>query len=97
METVFDFLTVGIFAGLIVLFLKRSVDDDTPRSDRPLADNAEPPVDDHLWQYLVAAVGCAAANYVGNEGYPIPAVALIGATLVFIAYVLRPFPGFPPR
>lgn len=92
METVFDFLTVGIFAGLIVLFLKRSVDD-----DNPLADNGEPPVDDHLWQYLVASVGCAVANYVGNEGYPIPAVALIGATLVFIAYVLRPFPGFPPR
>ena len=90
METVFDFLTVGIFAGLIVLFLKRSVDDDNPLAD-------EPPVDDHLWQYLVAAVGCAVANYVGNEGYPIPAVALIGATLVFIAYVLRPFPGFPPR
>lgn len=92
MSTVFDFLTVGIFAGLIVLFLKRSVDD-----DNPLADGAEPPVDDHLWQYLVAAVGCAVANYVGNEGYPIPAVALIGATLVFIVYVLRPFPGFPPR
>jgi hypothetical protein len=92
METVFDFLTVGIFAGLIVLFLKRSVDD-----DNPVADSTEPPVDDHLWQYLVAAVGCAVANYVGNEGYPIPAVALIIATLAFIAYVLRPFPGFPPR
>lgn len=92
METVFDFLTVGIFAGLIVLFLKRSVDD-----DNSVTDSAEAPVDDHLWQYLVAAVGCAVANYVGNEGYPIPAVALIIATLAFIAYVLRPFPGFPPR
>lgn len=92
METVFDFLTVGIFAGLIVLFLKRSVDDDVPAQGA-----ADAPPDDHLWQYLVAAVGCAVANYVGNEGYPIPAVALIGATLVFIAYVLRPFPGFPPR
>lgn len=92
MDTVFDFLTVGIFAGLIVLFLKRSVDDDVPAPD----DGHAPP-DDHLWQYLVAATGCAVANYVGNEGYPIPAVALIIATLAFIAYVLRPFPGFPPR
>lgn len=91
MSTVFDFLTMGIFAGLIVLFLKRSIDDDTPPEhggDAP---------DDHLWQYLVAATGCAVANYVGNEGYPLPAVALIGGTLIFIAYILRPFPGFPPR
>lgn len=92
MSTVFDFLTMGIFAGLIVLFLKRSVGDDAalPQGD-------EPAPDDHLWQYLVAAVGCAVANYVGNEGYPLPAVALIGATLAFIAYILRPFPNFPPR
>lgn len=92
MSTVFDFLTVGIFAGLIVLFLKRSVGEDGALD---LAEEAPP--DDHLWQYLVAATGCAVANYVGNEGYAIPAVALIIATLAFIAYVLRPFPGFPPR
>lgn len=92
MSTVFDFLTMGIFAGLIVLFLKRSIDDDAAA---PQGEDAPP--DDHLWQYLVAAGGCAVANYVGNEGYAIPSVALIGATLIFIAYVLRPFPGFPPR
>ena len=92
MSTVFDFLTVGIFAGLIVLFLKRSVGEDGALD---LAEAAPP--DDHLWQYLVAASGCAVANYAGNEGYPIPAVALIIATLAFIVYILRPFPGFPPR
>ena len=84
MTTVFDFLTMGIFAGLVVLFLQRSVGE------------AETP-NDHLWQYLVAAVGCAVANYLGNQGYLMGGVALIFATLVFIAYVLRPFPGFPPR
>lgn len=91
MSTVFDFLTVGIFAGLVVLFLKRSVGDDEA------GEATQPEPDDHLWQYLAAGGGCAVANYIGNEGYPIPAVVLIAATLMFVAYVLKPFPGFPPR
>ncbi len=78
--TVFDILTLTIFAGLIVLFLQRSVD------------TAEPPArGDHLWQYLAAACGCAVANYAGNQGYPLVAAVLIVATLAFIWYVLRPF------
>lgn len=82
METVFDFLTIGIFAGLIVLFLQRSIGEGEPQ--------------DSMWQYLVAAVGCAAANYLGNEGYPYLAVALIVGTLAFIYYVLHPFSRQPP-
>ena len=77
MTTVFDYLTLAVFAGLIVLFLQRSVDADAPK--------------DHLWQYLVASCGCALGNYVGNEGYTIAAVLLLVATLAFITYVLRPF------
>ena len=77
METVFDYLTMAIFAGLIVLFLQRSMGEETYR--------------DSLWQYLVASVGCALGNYLGNEGYRIFAVLVIGATLAFIFYVLRPF------
>lgn len=80
MKTIFDLLTVGIFAGLIVLFLQRSVDqpEDVPYSD-------------HLWQYLAAGAGCALANYLGNEGYSLAAVGLIVAILAFIVYVLKPF------
>ncbi|WP_375401947.1 XrtV sorting system accessory protein [uncultured Sphingomonas sp.] len=81
--TIYDVLTLAIFAGLIVLFLQRSVDPDAP--------------EDHLWQYLVAAVGCAVANYAGNEGYAVGAVVLIIATLAFINYVLRPFPSITFR
>lgn len=80
METIFDILTVTIFAGLIVLFLQRSLDKD---------DDA--PYSDHLWQYLLAGTGCAVANYAGNEGYPLIAVLLIMATLAFTIYVLKPF------
>lgn len=78
---IFDILTLALFAGLVVLFLQRSVDADAAK--------------DHLWQYLVAACGCALANYVGNQGYPLVAVVLIVATMIFITYVLKPFPNFP--
>ncbi len=67
-----------VFAGLVVLFLQRSQGE----------------ARDQLWQYLVAAVGCAGTNYLGNEGYDIVAIALGGATLAFIFFVLRPLDGF---
>jgi hypothetical protein len=81
MSTIFDFITLAIFAGLVVLFLQRSV--------------GEAPPQDRLWQYLVASVGCAAANYIGNAGWPIPAIVVIVTTLAFIHYVLRPFATAP--
>lgn len=81
MTTVFDFLTLAIFAGLIVLFLQRSVDPNAP--------------EDHLWQYLVASCGCALVNYLGNEGHTIPALLVLGGTLAFIFYILRPFTRSP--
>jgi hypothetical protein len=76
METVFDGLTMLVFAGLIVLFLQRSI--------------SEEPAGDAMWQYLVAAVGCAASNYLGNNSYPVLGVIVLFGTLVFIYYVLHP-------
>ncbi len=79
MNTVYDWLTVGIFAGLIVLFLQRS---------------SLPDPSDHLHHYLVAALGCAGANYLGNQEWHLPAIGLLAITLAFIFYALRPFrPG----
>jgi hypothetical protein len=82
METPYDWLTIIVFAGLIVLFLQRS--QGAPR--------------DHLWQYLVAAVGCAVTNYLGNEAiktgewfYHVGAIALGVSTLAFIWFILQPF------
>lgn len=83
METIYDVVTLGIFAGLIVLFLNRSVDD---RRD-----------DDHIWQYLVAAVGCAVTNYLGNNDMDLFAIVVLVATLAFIFYVLKPLRGVWPR
>ena len=82
METAYDWITVAMFAGLVVLFMQRS----TAAHPR-----------DSLWQYLVAAVGCAVANYFGNHAiedklmsYHAIAVVLIAATIGFVFVVLKP-------
>jgi hypothetical protein len=82
METVYDWITVGIFAGLIVLFLQRSVG----------------AVRDQMWPYLVAAVACAVVNQIGNAAikqgdviYHLAAGAGIVAIIAFIHYLIRPF------
>ena len=56
METVYDWVTVAIFAGLIVLFVQRSTTEEEAQQH------------DSLLLYLGAGVGCAVANYVGNKG-----------------------------
>lgn len=82
METVYDWVTVAIFAGLIVLFLQRSVG----------------PERDQLWPYLVASVACAVINQVGNKAVDDADVTLhiisvvgIAAILGFVQYFLKPF------
>jgi hypothetical protein len=83
METVYDWVTVAIFAGLVVLFVQRSTAEEQPREH------------DSLLLYFGAALGCAVANYVGNKGLHLLAVPLIGATILFILYYLRPFKFWP--
>lgn len=77
METVYDWVTVAIFAGLVVLFLQRST--------------GEQREGDSLIKYLGAGIGCAAANYFGNQGQDAIAIGLIAATLAFIVFFLKPF------
>ena len=78
METVWDWTTLFCFAGLITLFLHRS--------------NLKNPTDS-LWQYGPPALGCAAANYLGNEGVPIAAGAVIVGAFCYVYFVLK-FPRF---
>ena len=75
MQTVYDWLTLGIFAGLLVLFLQRS--------------SAEAPRDS-LVHYLIAGAGCAVVNYLGNEGMHLLAVLGFLALLAFIQWTLKP-------
>jgi hypothetical protein len=82
-KTIYDLLTMAIFAGLVVLFLQRST-------------AAEPR--DHMYQYAPPAIGCAVANYIGNEAVKNGnnllaglAVVIILAVVGYILYVLKPF------
>ena len=77
METVFDWLTVGMFAALVVLFLQRSV--------------SPGPAKDTMLHYIPPAIGCALANYLGNNDQELLAVAIIAAVVVYVFLVLKPF------
>lgn len=77
METIYDWITVAIFGGLMVLFLHRSVGDDPPT--------------DHILQYMPPAIGCALANYVGNHGQGPLSALIVVAVLVYVVLVLKPF------
>lgn len=74
METVWDWLTVFAFAGLVTLLLQRSSEDE-PR--------------DKLWQYAPPALGCALANYIGNEGQQVLAALILGAAVIYIFAILK--------
>lgn len=74
METVWDWLTVFAFAGLVTLLLQRSSEEE-PR--------------DKLWQYAPPAVACAVANYAGNEGMHVLAGGILMAAVVYIWMVLK--------
>lgn len=79
METVWDWITVFIFAGLATLLIHRSQQEVPP---------------DKLWHYAPPSVGCAVANYVGNEGYDVVAALIVVAILWYVHKVLKvdPFP-----
>jgi hypothetical protein len=78
MDTIYDWISLAIFAGLIVLFLQRST---TDRGEKDVS----------LLFYLGAGTGCAVANYFGNHHQPVIAIALLSATIAFIIYFLKPF------
>lgn len=79
METVFDWVTVVVFAGLVVLFLQRST--------------SEGPAKDSIWQYIPAAIGCAVANYLGNHDQEVLATIVVVAVIAYTLYFLKPLGG----
>jgi uncharacterized membrane protein YjjP (DUF1212 family) len=78
MSSVYDWVSLAIFAGLIVLFLQRSTGEQSEK-------------DVSLLYYLGAGAACAVANYLGNHGQDIAAIALLIAIVVFIVLCLKPF------
>lgn len=78
MNTIYDWVCLGIFAGLVVLFLQRS----TGGHDQH---------DDPLVYYLVAGAACGLANYLGNGGQDALAIIVLVGTLALIFRFLKPF------
>lgn len=83
MNTIYDWVTVAIFAGLVVLFLQRSTGESPPK--------------DSIFEYLYASAGCAVSNYFGNKAvegggvlYHLMAVGVLVATLAYVHIALRP-------
>lgn len=77
MSTIFDWVTMAIFGAMVVLFLQRSM--------------GPARASDTIFHYFPPALGCAIANYLGNEGQPVPAIALIIAVVGYIIFILKPF------
>jgi len=75
METIYDWLTMAVFAGLVVLLLHRSA------QEKP---------SDSLWAYLPPALGCTAANQLGNSGYELAALLVLAGVITYIVAVLKP-------
>jgi hypothetical protein len=76
MKTVFDWLTVAIFAALAVVYLQRSA--------------GARPAHDAPWKYLPPAAACMVANQIGNAGWSMSATVLMLAALAYVWFVIRP-------
>lgn len=83
MQSVFDWLTIGIFAFLVVIFLQRSA--------------GERSADDKMWKYLPPALGCMIANYLGNKDMTVVGAALAVATMAYIWHFIYKGAPLPPR
>jgi hypothetical protein len=71
MHTGYDWITLALFAGLVALFVNRARERGAPSG----AD---------LAHYLVAAVGCAVVNYLGNKNMHVAAIALLAGTGAYV-------------
>jgi len=74
MKTVYDWITVLIFAALVTRFLQQSA--------KPGDDQESP------WHYLAASICCAATNWLGNNGWNLAAIACLLATLTYAVHFL---------
>ncbi len=77
MKSIYDFVTVGLFIGLAILFLQRSTEPENPK--------------DRMIHYLPPAVGCALANWLGNQHQDAWAIAVIVGVVAYSVIVLKPF------
>jgi len=76
-DTIYDLVTLVLFAGLAILFLQRSVEPENPK--------------DRIYHYAPPAIGCAVANTLGNQHQHAAAIAVIACVILYCLVVLKPF------
>lgn len=81
MVTIFDWLAVGLFGAIALLFLQRSASAERKG--------------DGIALYLPPVLLCALGNWLGNNAYDLLATVALFAGLAYFILVLRP--GQPPR
>lgn len=81
METIFDWATVAVFAGIAVLFLQRSI--------------GPPRKKDGMIRYVPPVLLCAVANWLGNEGHAIWATVLVILAIGYTILILKPGSSLP--
>ncbi len=77
MKTIYDIVSMVMFAGIAVLYLQRSASEEQ--------DSVA------IWKYGVVALGCAGGNMLGNQGHPIVAGAMLIAVVIASILMLKPF------
>ena len=77
LKTIFDVISISLFAGLAILYLQRSA--------------SKEPDEVALWKYAVAAIACAVADYLGNNGQTFGAAAMFVFVVAFSILMLKPF------
>jgi len=78
-KSIYDLITLILFAGLAILYLQRSIEQ---ARDRTI-------------HYLPPAIGCALANWLGDHDQPIWAGVTIVAGIAYTFFVLKPFQQKP--
>lgn len=76
MQTIHDWLSMALFCLIALTFLQRSLH--------------KPPFPDPMIRYIPPAAGCALANWLGNEGYGLPAIATLALAAGYYWHVLKP-------
>ena len=76
MRTVFDFVSIAVFAAVAVMFIQAVVTERVKLKQ--------------VWKYGLAGAGCALANHLGDDGLRIEAVFVALLTVAFALLVLLP-------
>jgi hypothetical protein len=77
MNSIYDWVSMLLFGGIVVLFLHRSMSTSRPS--------------DKIYHYIPPALGCAVGNYLGNNDYRVSAATVLILVVGYILFYMKPF------